>query len=314
MSRNLNIEAYLWYTMTSPEYLDLSYAQLTEAADYLRERIKEHGFILGYPPVPRWLGEMEKSEASYTNARAMLAYGEYTQMRRWCGGLMNIPRGFAESSMDWLPMEQQDHFKEKLNNAYGIASAYVDATVMSGRHFCDPEGDWRADKDYGFPSSDIALYWEDFEQGLAELPEYAPDTSLSCTTGQSVPWTGVWIPAEGPGTASLAFCCQGQIMQSAYEVFFTKEHPDFEQTRPVDVTWHPFRPTGRMLPLGGDKTADPLRIPAGQSASQSGYWYTPAKQGSRRHFKRGDVFPEIEGSNYGATFWQWSPNQSAPSL
>ena len=59
---------------------------------------------------------------------------------------------------------------------------------------------------------------------------------------------------------------------------------------------------------------DPLRIPAGKPATQNGYWFTPAKQDSRRYFKQGDVFPDIEGSSYGATFWQWSPDQSAPSL
>lgn len=314
MSRDLNKEAYLWYTMTSPSYLDRSYAKLTEAADYLRERVKEHEFILGYPPVPRWLGAMEKLEASYANARAMLEHGEYSEMRRWCGGLKNIPRGFAESSMDWLPMEQQDQFKELLNTAYGIAADYMDATVMSMRHFKDPKSDWRVDKDYGLEGSTIILGWRDVAGDAIEVPGYAPDTSLSCTTGELVPWTGVWIPADGPETASLAFCRQGQIMQPAYEVFFTKDDPDFEQTRPVDVTWHPFRPTGRMLPLGGDKTADPLRVPAGKPATQSGYWHTPAKQGSRRYFKQGDVFPEIEGSAYGATFWQWSPDQSAPAL
>ncbi|MGH8086229.1 MAG: hypothetical protein ACREPV_13305 [Lysobacter sp.] len=56
------------------------------------------------------------------------------------------------------------------------------------------------------------------------------------------------------------------------------------------------------------------RVPAGKDCPRSGYWFTPAKQGSRRYFKQGDVFPEIEGSTYGATFWQWSPDQSDPKL
>ncbi|KGM55335.1 hypothetical protein N799_07050 [Lysobacter arseniciresistens ZS79] len=56
------------------------------------------------------------------------------------------------------------------------------------------------------------------------------------------------------------------------------------------------------------------RVEAGKPASRSGWWHTPAKQNSRRYFKQGDVFPEIEGSAYGATFWQWSPDQSDPKL
>jgi hypothetical protein len=64
----------------------------------------------------------------------------------------------------------------------------------------------------------------------------------------------------------------------------------------------------------GEVAATQQRIPAGEPASQSGYWFTPARQGSRRYFKQGDTFPEIEGSTYGATFWQWSPDQSDPKL
>lgn len=315
MSRDLNKEAFLWYTMTSPEYLDRSYAKLTEAADYLRARIKEHEFIKGYPPVPRWLGAIEELEASYPNARAILAEGEHGPMGEWTGALKNIPRGFAESSMSWMLREQEKYFMDVLDKAYGVAAKYMSATTMSGLHFDDPDGDWRVYKDYGFKGASVALGWKRIAGDATEVPEYAPDTSLSCTTGELVPWTGVWIPAEGPGTASLAFCCQGQIMQPAYEVYPDEQYPDFNHARPVDVTWHPLRPTGRMLPADEEPAVnDPLRIPAGKPASQSGYWFTPAKQGSRRYFKQGDVFPEIEDSAYGATFWQWSPDQSDPSL
>lgn len=57
-----------------------------------------------------------------------------------------------------------------------------------------------------------------------------------------------------------------------------------------------------------------LRTPAGKPCPQAGWWFTPAKEVSRRYFRRDDVFPEIEGSNYGATFWLWSPDQSDPKL
>lgn len=56
------------------------------------------------------------------------------------------------------------------------------------------------------------------------------------------------------------------------------------------------------------------RVAAGQHVPRSGWWHTPAKIGSRRHFKQGDVFPAIEGSDYGATFWLWSADQSSPKL
>lgn len=55
------------------------------------------------------------------------------------------------------------------------------------------------------------------------------------------------------------------------------------------------------------------RVPGGKSCPHTGWWYTPARAGSRKMFKAGDKFPIID-SDYGDTFWLWSPDQSAPTL
>ena len=52
----------------------------------------------------------------------------------------------------------------------------------------------------------------------------------------------------------------------------------------------------------------------GQPCPQTGWWFTPAKAGSRRYFESGEVMPIIEGSDYGSTFWQWDIDQTAPKL
>ncbi len=52
------------------------------------------------------------------------------------------------------------------------------------------------------------------------------------------------------------------------------------------------------------------RIAAGLLCPKSGWWHTPAKAYSRRRFSEGDRFPAIEASDYGATFWLWSQDQS----
>lgn len=315
-TRDLNKEAFLWYTLTSPEYMDRSYAKLTEAAEFLRQQIKQYEEVNRYPPVPRWLGEMEKLEASYADARARLAHGDYGTMAEWAGALKNIPRGFSEAIMTWMDDGALRHFEEVLDRAYSLASGYMRAIQMSMLYFSDPR-EQRIKKDQGFAGASISLplRWETFFADVTEIPEYSVDVSLSCTTGERVPWTGIWIPNHGPGSAALAFARQNQFMQPAYEVFPDEQYPDFDQTRPVDVTWYPLRPTGRMVPVSDGAAAnDPMRVPAGKPATRNGYWHTPAKQNSRRYFKQGDVFPEIEGSSYGATFWQWSPDQSAPSL
>ena len=77
------------------------------------------------------------------------------------------------------------------------------------------------------------------------------------------------------------------------------------------------RANGAVTRIQSGRGSEPsplLRHPAGHTCPRSGWWFTPAKEASRRHFKQDEVFPEIEGNSYGATFWQWSPDQSDPSL
>ncbi len=65
------------------------------------------------------------------------------------------------------------------------------------------------------------------------------------------------------------------------------------------------------------QTAPPepvLRKAAGELCPQSGWWFTPAQVNSRRYFQQGTPFPTIGDSNFGTTFWQWSPDQSNPRL
>ncbi|MBA4054798.1 MAG: hypothetical protein C0490_08810 [Marivirga sp.] len=42
--------------------------------------------------------------------------------------------------------------------------------------------------------------------------------------------------------------------------------------------------------------------------TQNGFYFTPAKAGSRQFFSVGQIFPEI-GSSYGETIWQWDQTQ-----
>jgi hypothetical protein len=59
------------------------------------------------------------------------------------------------------------------------------------------------------------------------------------------------------------------------------------------------------------ETATPTggpRVDAGAPCPQAGYYFTPAKSDSRRHFVVGETMPEV-GGQYGYTIWQWDSNQ-----
>lgn len=50
------------------------------------------------------------------------------------------------------------------------------------------------------------------------------------------------------------------------------------------------------------------RFESKEICTQTGFYFTPARPDSRRHFQTGESFPEI-GSHYGATIWQWDEQQ-----
>jgi hypothetical protein len=51
-----------------------------------------------------------------------------------------------------------------------------------------------------------------------------------------------------------------------------------------------------------------LRVAGGQPCPRAGNWFSPAKDGSGRHFNEGEHMPSFDASEYGQTIWQWSPN------
>lgn len=51
------------------------------------------------------------------------------------------------------------------------------------------------------------------------------------------------------------------------------------------------------------------RVEANQPCPRTGYWFTPALQNSRRHFKEGEIMPVVR-ADYGLNIWQWDENQA----
>jgi len=58
-----------------------------------------------------------------------------------------------------------------------------------------------------------------------------------------------------------------------------------------------------------EETHTKLRCEAKELCPKTGFWLTPAKLGSRRHFTQGEIMPNFPGSTYGMTIWMWDQNQ-----
>lgn len=317
-ARNLSQEAHLWYTIASPDYIAQAKDKLQAATTFMYERVIQHPFIADYAPVPHWGGVMEGLLTRFDNALAILKQGEFGPMQDWASRMQDIPRGFKESNLEWLSAPDQKTFLSLLNDTFSICDEFLMSVMMSEMYssprYKDGTGDWHHDipEEMGIEGNNIARNHEEYIFPLLpnQIPEYAPDTSVSCMTGDIVPWTGVWVPSTGMGTAALAFARQNlQIMQPAYEIA-SRDEDGYATFAVVDGVWHPVKPTGRMIDhpvlaqLKHDQANARGRCESGKRCPREGWWFTPAAP-ERRQFKLGEVMPDI-GRDYGKTIWQWA--------
>ena len=322
VSRNLSQEAHLWYTITSPEYIEKAECKLKEASRLLYAQVDQQPFIKDYAPVPYWGGVIEDLLSHFDNAKEMLKHGEFGQMNQWASRMQDIPRGFQEGNMGW--MSDAGAFMELINDSYSICSRFSRALMMSAMYssqgYKDGTDDWHYEipEDMGYEGANIARNSEEcvFPSLPEQIPEYAPDTSVTCKTGDIVPWTGVWVPTTGMGTAALAFARKNvQIMQPAYEIE-SRDEDGYAIFKLVDCEWHPVKPTGRTIehPVLAELKLSAAsargRCPSNERCPREGWWYTPAQVDGRRFFKLGEIMPDV-GTGYGATIWEWDAQQAA---
>ncbi|MEK8032528.1 hypothetical protein AACH06_17030 [Ideonella sp. DXS29W] len=329
MQRDLSREANLWYTITSAEYLDHAQRLLQEAHDLFMRALSRAPNAADYAPVPVWGQAIKDLLIQYPHARRMLAAGDYSGMIAFEGGLGRIPRGIAEGNISWMGLNA-NAFMEIIDAAASIADTFWRAVTMSKMYgdsaYRSGSSQWRVDlpRDMGIPSNEILRYYEESVYKTIgrpkEIPEYVADRTKICRTGDLVPWTGVWVPGAGMGTAALVFARQGlQVMQPAYEVaLLSDDGEDIDEFQLNETQWHPVVQSGRLMPLPpAEEKADTdwnhaggaARCEALRPCPREGWWVTPAKADSRRRFQLGELMPEV-GGDYGATIWQWDERQS----
>ncbi len=87
-----------------------------------------------------------------------------------------------------------------------------------------------------------------------------------------------------------------------------------EYTGPIDwpANWMDELPKEFVASLAPEQYAR-RNVAAGKPCPESGWWFTASKPKSRRYFMKDQTMPSVD-SDYGETIWQWSPDQSTPSL
>lgn len=272
--------------------------------------------------------------------------GEYQ-----CGRMLSEYAGYPHNML-WTTYEQQAEFKERAEKAFKYAARL--SVVLARPATLDDASFWYYWQDYRAsfarlprfrvrtdvegetgktpPRTGVYVPQDDpyaalqfaWTGGHGELGETYVLNDMGRKALEAVGRKGLWGDEEGLFRFANRSEYKGVITNLGFPVNEAWEAPGsvgeqaFE-SKPckwyfVEMVNGEYEDHDGTYAGTGEITQAQQRIPAGKDCPRAGYWHTPAKQGSRHYFKQGDVFPQIEGSAYGATFWQWSPIQSDPKL
>ena len=266
-----------------------------------------------------------KSLASDFRRGAELArHGDYRPIWHTACCVRGDVRGMMEQPLhSWMTKAEYNEFNNVrvsrlLRYARVIDRALTNAIVGADSFFDqDPESAERRNDDDAFPGLEIVekymASFDWFNEPLFArlpdpLPEYVIDRSITCRTGEEVPWTGVWYPATGLEHHSLTFAIKGLRMQPVYRFIKTAEERGpyigggryfTPETLAVATEWHP-------VILAGPQAADDkdLSTKAGEPCPRAGIWQPLDVDALPRTYRAGEPMANL-GSAYGLTVWRW---------
>lgn len=103
------------------------------------------------------------------------------------------------------------------------------------------------------------------------------------------PYFGYWT------MCAAAFSYLYDIDDSSYrdEIVYPKDMVDYARSMP-------------RRPAKLEDGQQIFRVVGGHACPRDEKWFSPAKADSLRHFRKGEIMPTFDASEYGLTIWQWS--------
>ncbi|WP_136418082.1 hypothetical protein [Herbaspirillum sp. ST 5-3] len=228
------------------------------------------------------------------------SHGDYEALGRACGvtGGIRGQRDFWSGWMDEVEPGAEAKYYELLYKAGDLAWP-VDLT--SGGIWSPGALTTRYDKVVKEPLNPPPAW-----------PTYRLNWKVTVKSGDRVPQTGIYLPDVDHGFPTLLIKSDDPLLGEANEASVVLDPSVSSKKGYRPTTWTLVeRIADERDLLAQPSLIAPIRLRAegGQPCPQTGYWYTPAKLNSRRHFKEGEVMPVFQ-SDYGSTIWQWDSNQA----
>jgi hypothetical protein len=320
-SRDINLEAWTWYYLTSVEFAQAARQAMQEFLTFYMEvaGLEDAWGVGRTDQIAQYAARFVRE---YDAAIELMKQGDYRAIwktGRYVGG------DFREISRWVLPLPWLGKAREEFDVLFGRTRAFASVlesifnnAYTAGQLAIDPDADAELLNRDDAPVCEnilLSLSYLKAKYGFevtipSPLPQFEIDSTRPCKTGETVSWTGVWHPETGLDRYSLAFAVKGQPMQPAYHVdeFNVRAYVEDgvyleETTRAVPTIWHPLVPQ-QAIATGTENIAGRLRALPNEVVPKTGLWWTPALDDGRlRYFEQGERFPETETTNYGAVVW-----------
>lgn len=152
----------------------------------------------------------------------------------------------------------------------------------------------------------------------ADLPSYQLNSNITVRTDEPVRQPGIYLP-DLKGSCAQYLNPYNEappaiVLQGMRDLFHPTtgarygEDPIFED---MPCLWTLVERAATAINKRNPESllsTSNHRTPGGDVCPATGYYFTPAKESSRRNFQQGEIMPILE-STYGATIWQWDRDQ-----
>jgi hypothetical protein len=270
-------------------------------AKYRSKPLQEQADIVwGHRILPNFRDALQGLYAGFIE----LSHGDISALDYAHGPVNAVIGQRRDYSPDWMSKEDQELYEELLMKAATMAS-HITATI--GAY-------WRP--------LNLSKYSNEFEplDPPAQWPAYHINHEISVRTGTKTPQSGIYVP-DLENSCPQFLSTYYQEAPKAYVIVGFKDlldsgtgekYAEEALLERKDCTWYLVERTtnsNEVQNSGVIEATQPMRVPAGQSCPETGFYFTPARSDSRRLFNEGEIMPDF-GADYGATIWQWDVKQN----